>query len=297
MKKLILCAAFLFLITAASFAVDYQTLIYIRNEPYTGKYIIKNNDIYIPVHALLNKLHYDWNQKGNDVYILDYRLDKPSSKVTAGNITYHLDDGAFTVDSFTKDGYIYVNSREFGRKMDAYVMYNADTNIYDIVMPEINAAQVIAGVAGTAGGSAAAGGTGSDGKDPITATVESFDNYNPEDHGATGGEVRGTVTVTNTGSKEVPDVVATLRIQDMSGGDLHTETFAIGTMTGGQVVKKEFYWPNPNPLLSTQSKVDIEHGEIKEDKKEGAPVEGQTQGQNPNVTVTDQTAPASPAGY
>lgn len=265
MKKITIFLAFLFLLVNVSFALNSDISIYIRNQPYKGVYVIKNDSLYIPVNVFFKYINYDWIQKNKHVYILDYRLDNPSGEIIGQNLTYHLGDKTFTVDSFVKDGKLFINASAFAKKMEMHVMYNEETNIFDIVMPNQNAAQVISVVPVSSNGSA--GGSSTDNKEPIVANLQTFQDYTPTNQAA-GGDIRGTLTVKNTGSKEVTGIVVTVYIESQNNEPLNQQQFAIGTLAAGQEVSKDYYWSNPNPMLAIKSKTEVKHDPIPEDKKE-----------------------------
>lgn len=265
MKKVTIFLAFLFLLVNISFALNSDMSIYIRNQPYKGVYVIKNDSLYIPLNVFFKCIKYDWIQKDKQVYILDYRLDNPSPEIVGQNLTYYFGDENFTVDSFVKDGKLFINANALAKKMEMYVMYNDQTNIFDIVMPNQNAAQVTSVAPVSSSGSA--GGSSTDNKEPIVADLQTYQDYTPTNQAA-GGDIRGTLNVKNTGSKEVTGIAVTVYIETQDGEPLNQQQFAIGTLAAGQEVTKDYYWSNPNPMLAIKSKTEVKHDPIPEDKKE-----------------------------
>lgn len=265
MKKVTIFLAFLFLLVNVSFALNNDMNIYIRNQPYKGVYVIKNDSLYIPVNVFFKCIKYDWIQKDKHIYILDYRLDTPPGEIVGQDFTYHLGDKTFTVDSFVKYGKLFINANALAKKMEMYVMYNDQTNIFDIVMPNQNAAQVISvtPVSSSGGG----GGSSTDSKEPIVADLQTFQDYTPTNQAA-GGDIRGTLTVKNTGSKEVTGIVVIVYIESQDNEPFNQQQFAIGTLAAGQEVTKDYYWSNPNPMLAIKSRTEVKHDPIPEDKKE-----------------------------
>lgn len=266
MKKIIIFLIFLFLFMNISFAINYKTSIYIRNKPYNDSRIIKNNNFYMPVNTLLRYLNYDWIQKGKDVFILGYRLPASSSEVVGRDLFYHFADKTFYVDNFVKDGRLFVNAHFFAKNMQFLAMYNDQTNIFDIVMPNQNAVQITS-VTPIAGGGAAPSAGGETAKEPIVAAVQYYQDYNPAQQYA-GGDLRGVLTVKNTGDKQVTGIVVNVYARTTGGENLNVQTYSIGTLKAGEETTKNYYWSNPNPLLVIKIETEVKHDPIPEEKKE-----------------------------
>ncbi|MFH1454379.1 MAG: hypothetical protein ABIH00_10455 [Armatimonadota bacterium] len=290
MKKIAVLLIMLFLLvnlfttTATAAPVDDMS-IYIRNKPYNNTYLIKSGKLYIPAQLFLKALGFNWVQKGNDIYILTYVTDDSSSDITGEDAVYHYKDAVFKVDNFTRNGQLYIAAAELSRNMSIAVMYNGDTRIIDILMPNFNAPQT---TTAHSSGSKTSAVAAEEEASPVKATVQSYQNYDPN-HQEYGGTVSGTVNIVNTSDKEVPDVEVILHITDEAGQDLYTQTYPIGTMQPGQQVQKEFYWSNPNPLLAYKTETEVKHGKIEgEEEKKQLEVQSPTglEGQVPAELIT-----------
>jgi|GEM_PF-7084921 len=267
MKRLAVFMVLLFLLVNVSFAVTSDTSVYIRNQPYKGLFVIKNNTLYVPVNTLLKYLGYDWIQKDKDVQILDYRLDTPSSEIIGVDLNYYFGEKTFKADNFVQNGKLYVNAGAFAKNMQMYVMYNDQTDIYDIVLPNFNAVAVTSGTAVPTGGTGSAGSSSESSADPIVAAIQAFQDYNPANQGA-GGDYRGTLNVKNTGAKKVTGIIVTVFAKTAGGEELNRQTYSIGALDAGGETSQTYYWSNPNPLMTINLTTEVKHDPIPEDKKE-----------------------------
>lgn len=281
MKKITAFLVFLFLLVNVSFAVTSDTSVYIRNQPYKGLSVIKNNTLYVPVNTLLKYLGYDWIQKGKDVQILDYRLDTPSSEIIGVDLNYYFGEKIFKADNFMQNGKLYVNAGAFAKNMQMFVMYNDQTDIYDIILPNFNAVQITSATVAATGGTGSTGSSSGTGADPVVATIQAFQDYTPVDQGA-GGAYRGTLNIKNTGTKEVTGIVVNVVAKTAGGEELNRQTYSIGTLAAGGESTQNYFWSNPNPLMAINLTTEVKHDPIPEDKQEGT---GEVKTLTPTTTL------------
>ncbi|MBI2252090.1 MAG: hypothetical protein HYU63_05025 [Armatimonadetes bacterium] len=268
-KKFIFFITFLFLIIFMYNMVFSEELtIFVRNKPFNAKYLIKNGVVYVPLESFLKAMSLSWNEDNGILDILNYSQNKlkPISKEI---LNFSFLEKNFSLPLIYLKNILYVDLKKIAQNIGAAYLYNKDTGILDIFILKKGTQSDVQKAVGTAvpgseksqpGAKTQAGQSqgGAEKKDIIQTKLDYYQNQNPSQQDI-GGELRGTATITNTSDQEVKNVTVALKIYDASNNVLHQEEWTLGDLTSKQVITKDFYWLNPNPLLIVTPKLEVNY--------------------------------------
>lgn len=250
----------LFLFSPSFAKVD----MYVRNQPFNFQQIVHNGEIYVQIEPFLKALGFGWRKSDGIVELYFQEKGFPNPDLLGYDFSFKWGDNVIQFACLSSFGKNFVPVKDTAKKLGAVYMFNSSTNILDVLYPHPGEASTVFSTefSSTSPGGTPAGGTAASteqsGTEPIKAEFKYFQDYNPSNQGA-GGDVRGTLTVTNASDKKVDGVSVIVHITDQDDKDLHQQTYIIGTMQAGAVEEKPFYWLNPNPLLAVKHKLEINY--------------------------------------
>lgn len=248
--------------------------IYVRNQPFNFQQVVQQGEIYVPLEPLLKALGFGWKEIDGAIGLYFQEKGLPCPEIGAYEISFKWNGKVIPLKYVLLFGKIYTPIKDSAKKLEAAYLYNSKTNILDVLYPNSGASSA-AFASTTVADSASSkpaqkteeGKTPEGAQDMVKAELKYHQDYLPTNQAA-GGDVRGTVTVTNTSDKPVEGVIVTVNISDQEGKDLHKQIYNIGNMAAGAAVDKDFYWSNPNPLLAIKHTIDVDYKGKNEQKKD-----------------------------
>ncbi|MCL5774464.1 MAG: hypothetical protein M1536_08855 [Firmicutes bacterium] len=289
MKKILL-TVLVVAAMAGMIAVAYAQLkVFVLNQPFKAEILEQKGVLYAPLEKLLPALKTDWKQTGNTVELTKVAKPGDCQPIKGSDLTFVYNGKNFTALTFVKKGVLYAGMKSFIEGMGGVYSYDPDYGIADIALP-MSAKQIqtlkenqpfaiipastpspspseTSSPDATPAPSPTATG-GKEEKEPIVATEQHYQNYNPQNQGM-GGEMRGQVRIENTGDVDVKNVRILLHFYDGDGKDIRDPIiWDFSIMKPGQVEMKDFYWLNPNPLMIITPKTEVKHDKIEKKKKD-----------------------------
>jgi hypothetical protein len=271
-------ALFCMLGVAVSFASPY---VYVKNKAMDGK-SINNGILYVNVEEFLTKAGYSWQINGTTIVVSSQPGGGP--KLDFKPTGYQFGDRQFNPYSFLISSKLYVQADSFSRNIGMASRYTQDTNTFDFfsvaaltdphpvpVSSSTTSEDIKADGTNPPAAPATDGTTkpGADSKDPKTAakedkggkmvTIKEVDKslIKPKTEFFSdwqSGEVRGTVSYSNSANKKVEKISVKFMIVDGYGKPLQTLTHNVGTLDpGAKSAKYDFFFINPSQFTINDS--------------------------------------------